>query len=306
MKIVIVGAGAMGTLFGGRLARAGHQVVFVDTDNARIGAIAQQGVFENGVAALCEAALPSTLEGVADLLILFTKSLHTALAMKANAAALKPDGLVLTLQNGLGNGEAIAEVVGASRVLVGITNWPADLLDHGRIHVDGAGIVKLWSLTGEDSPALHTVSDALSDAGLSATAEPSVQQAIWEKVIFNAALNGIAALTGMAVGQIGDFGPVRELAMRIVTEGVVVAEAAGVTVEPDKVSASVEFAMEHHRGHKPSMLQDVEAGRPTEVDAIQGGLLKAAIQWGVAAPALETCAALLRGLDHRAAITRKC
>ncbi|NKJ01607.1 2-dehydropantoate 2-reductase [Novosphingobium sp. SG707] len=298
MKVVVVGAGAMGTLFGGRLARAGHQVVFVDTDPARVAAIAVDGVWENDSPALCEAALPGVVQGEADLLILFTKAQHTAAAMAQNAGALRPDGMVLTLQNGLGNDAAIASVVGSDRVLVGITNWPADLLGHGRIHVAGHGMVKLWSLIGEDIPVIHTIAEALAQADLGAMAEPSVTVAIWEKVIFNAALNGICALTRMTVGQVGDFLPARDLASQVVEEGIATALANGVAVDGDRVRQSVEFAMANHRAHKPSMLQDVEASRPTEVDAIQGGLLAAADRHGVASPALAHCTALLRSLDH--------
>lgn len=288
----------MGTLFGGRLARTGHQVVFVDTDPARVATIAANGVWENDSPAHCEAALPGVVSGEADLLIVFTKAQHTAAAMAQNAGALRPDGMVLTLQNGLGNDVAIAGVVGADRVLVGITNWPADLLGHGRIHVAGHGMVKLWSLTGEDTPVIHKVVAALSEADLGATAEPSVRVAIWEKVIFNAALNGICALTRMTVGQVGDFLPARALALQVVEEGIATALANDVAVDGERVRQSVAFAMANHRAHKPSMLQDVEAGRPTEVDAIQGGLLAAADRHGVAAHALSHCTALLRSLDH--------
>ncbi|WCT79251.1 ketopantoate reductase family protein [Novosphingobium humi] len=298
MKVVVVGAGAMGTLFGGRLARTGHQVVFVDTDPARVATIAADGVWENDTPARCEAAMPGVVEGEADLLILFTKSQYTAAAMAQNAGALRPDGMVLTLQNGLGNDVAIADVVGADRVLVGITNWPADLLGHGRIHVAGHGTVKFWSLTGEDRPVIHQVAAALAEADLGATAEPSVKAAIWEKVIFNAALNGICALTRMTVGQVGDFPPARDLASQVVEEGIAIAKANDVAVDDERVRQSVAFAMANHRAHKPSMLQDVEAGRLTEVDAIQGGLLATAHRHSVPAPALSNCTALLRSLDQ--------
>ncbi|WP_171798652.1 MULTISPECIES: 2-dehydropantoate 2-reductase [unclassified Novosphingobium] len=298
MKIMVVGAGAMGTLFGGRLARAGHQVVFVDTDPARVAAIAANGVWENDIPACCAAALPGVAQGETDLLILFTKAQHTAAAMVQNAGALRPDGMVLTLQNGLGNGVAIAGVVGADRVLVGITNWPADLLGHGRIHVAGHGMVKFWSLTGADTPAIHRVAAALAEADLGASAEPSVKVAIWEKVIFNAALNGICALTRMTVGEVGDFAPARDLALQVVAEGITIALANDVAVDGERVRQAVAFAMTHHRAHKPSMLQDVEAGRPTEVDAIQGGLLAAAHRHGMTTHALAHCTALLRSIDH--------
>lgn len=300
MNVAVIGAGAMGMLFGSRLARAGHDVMLIDVDAARVAAIEARGVAENGAAVPCRAFLPGTApEHVTDLLIVFTKATHTVPAIRQSGALLRDGGVVLTLQNGLGNGAAIAEQVGADRVLVGITNWPADLKGHGEIHVGGSGMVKLWSFDGEDRTAIHPVVDALAGAGLNATAEPSVETAIWTKVIFNATLNGIAALTGLTVGQIGDVEPVRALAMRVVAEGAAVARAQGIAIDEDEVRLSVVFALTHHRGHKPSMLQDVKAGRRTEVDAIQGALIDAAHRHGIAVPALETCAALLRGVDAR-------
>ncbi|EGX99486.1 2-dehydropantoate 2-reductase [Nitrospirillum viridazoti Y2] len=304
MRIVVVGAGAMGTLFGGRLARAGHEVAFIETDAARVDAINADGVFENDAVVRCRASLPGATKGNADLLILFTKSAHTGTAIRQNAGLLATDGQVLTLQNGLGNGRTIAGIVGTDRVLVGITNWPADLVGHGRIHVSGAGTVKLWSLDGVNRPVIHHVASALDDANLCAAAEPSVEVAIWEKVIFNAALNGIAALTGLTVGQIGEVQAVRSITLRLVAEGVRIAHASGAMVEENKVLANVSFALANHRDHKPSMLQDVEAGRITEVDAIQGGLLDAATAHGLTSPVLETCTALLRGVDARSTLAR--
>lgn len=301
MRIVVVGAGAMGTLFGGRLARAGHAVAFIEAEPARVEAINAQGVFEDDTAVRCRAGLPGSHLGPADLLILFTKSAHTAMAIRQNAGLLASDGQVLTVQNGLGNGATIAGFVGPDRVLAGITNWPADLIGHGRIHVGGQGMVTLWSLDGVDRPAIHRVAAALDDAGLCAKADPSVEIAVWEKVIFNAALNGIAALTGLTVGQIGDVPATRGVTLRLVAEGVAIAQANGIGVDDHRVKENVLYALANHRSHKPSMLQDVEAGRLTEVDAIQGGLLDAATACGVAAPVLETCTALIRGIDARRA-----
>lgn len=305
MRIVVVGAGAMGMLFGGRLARAGHDVTFVETDAARVAMINAQGVCENDESIPCRAGLPGALRGEADLLILFTKALHTGAAIRANAGLLRTGGVVLTLQNGLGNGAVIGEVVGQENVLVGITNWPADIVGNGRIHVGGTGTVKLWSLDGADRPVVHRVAEILDGARLAATAEPTVEVAIWQKVIFNAALNGVAALTRMTVGQIGDCADTRAVALGMVTEGIAAALASGVTVDAAGVRAQVDFALVHHRDHKASMLQDIEAGRVTEVEAIHGGLLLAARSAGLAVPTLETCTALLRGLDQANQLRRK-
>lgn len=295
--IAVIGAGAMGTLFGARLARAGHSVVFIDADRDRVAAINADGVFEDALDVQCQAFLPGEAVGTVDLIIVFTKSMFTGEAVRQNLGLVGPGTAVLTLQNGLGNAARIAELVGGAKVLCGITNWPADLIGHGRIHVGGKGVVKLWSLAGDDSQQIHEVAQMLDEAGLAASAEPNVETQIWEKVIFNAALNGVAALTGMTVGQIGDSPPARTTAMSMVQEGIAIALGNGIPVDGNSVLANVEYAMAHHRNHKASMLQDVEAGRTTEVDSIQGGLLDAAAAIGMEAPTLATCTALLRAID---------
>lgn len=300
MKVVVIGAGAMGSLFGGRLARAGHAVVFVDADPGRVDAIAAAGIVENGLATPCRAAVPGTIDSPADLVIVFTKTMFTSAAIEQNPGAIGADTVVLTLQNGLGNAERIAAVVGPERVLLGVTNWPADLVDHGSIHVGGEGTVKLWSFDGQDRPAIYAVVAALDAAGLRASATRDIVAQVWEKVIFNAALNGVAALTRMTVGQIGDFAPTRDLAFAIVEEGLAIAAGQGIALDPAAVRGAVSFALAHHRDHKASMLQDIEAGRPTEVDSIQGGLLDAAVAAGMAVPHLRACTALLKGLERGA------
>lgn len=299
MKIVVVGAGAMGTLFGGRLARARHEVSFVDADLTRVAAINSIGVFEGDQHVVCDAWAPGTFPAAVDLLIIFTKSTHTALAISANVNILKPDGVVLTLQNGLGNDGIIADVIGQGRTLVGMTNWPAHLIDHGRVSVGGEGHVALWAMEDVGKPKALEVAEALDGAGLRARADPEVYVGIWEKVIFNAALNSSTALTGLTVGGVADTAPVRALALRLVEEGIAVAVARGVAVDPARVRQNVMFALEHHRPHKPSMLQDVEAGRATEVDAILGRLVTGGGELRIPTPCLETCAALLKGVDAR-------
>lgn len=302
MKIAVVGAGAMGTLFGGRLARAGNDVVMIDADPERVAAINIDGLVENdliGKVARVPAALAEETRFAADLILIFTKSLHTASAMAQAAHLLAPGGTVLTLQNGLGNDAAVAGVIGADRVLVGMTTWPADLVGHGRVHVPGEGAVKIWSMTGEHRAAIDLVSSTLNIAALRCSVDADVIAAIWQKVIFNSAMNGVAALTGMTVGLMADFLPARDLIERVVSEGISIARGVGIAVDAASLRSTIADALAQHRGHKPSMLQDVEAGRPTEVDAILGALVAHAASCGVDAPHLLTCASLIRSIDNR-------
>ncbi len=308
MKIVICGAGAMGTLFAGRLALGGHDVTMIDVDQARLDAINASGIEETGSCpghAVVTAGRAEQINCRADLLVMFTKGAHTAQAAAAAEHLLADDGYALTLQNGLGNDEAIAKIFGADRVLIGMTTWPADLVDHGRVDVHGDGSIRLWSMGDKECDALHHVAAALNDAKLSCTLDRRVRAAIWEKVIFNAAMNGTAALTGMTVGQMGDFAPTHQLLTEVMEEGIAVAQAVDMGIDAQSVRDTVAYALAEHRLHKPSMLHDVAAGRMSEVKTILGPLVSEGIRHGLDVSRLETCAALIRGIDKRNELAKK-
>ncbi|WP_323121085.1 ketopantoate reductase family protein [Burkholderia alba] len=308
MKIAILGAGAMGSLFGGLLAEHGHDVTLIDVNDAHLDAIRRDGLRldtdagDRRVSGL-RAVRPDEAAGGAppDLLLVFTKSLHTRPALDGVRALLANNPAVLTLQNGLGNVEAIRECVPAERILVGVTTWPADLAGPAHVHSHGAGAIRLMSADGVMRPAVRSACAALTGAGLNCAADPDVWAAIWEKVAFNAALNPLCTVTGCTVDQLGarEDGP--RLALAIVAETAAVARAQGIAVDEGKVRASVLHAIAEHRGHRPSMLQDVLAGRRTEIDAINGAVVAAARDAGIAVPHTETLMRLVRIIDARAA-----
>lgn len=157
MKITVVGAGAMGSLFGGLLAEQGHDVTLVDVSTAHLQAIQSQGLRlhndrgERNIRAL-RACRPEQAEGQPDLVLVFTKTLHTASALAGVARLIGPQTYVLSLQNGLGNVEVIGQHVSAERILIGVTTWPADLVGPGHVHSHGQGVVRLMSADGQDRP----------------------------------------------------------------------------------------------------------------------------------------------------------
>ncbi len=304
MNISIVGAGAMGSFFGGLLAEAGHAVTLIDVNEAHLSAIQTQGLLldtdagQRRVQGL-RACRPHEAAELPELLMVFTKTLHTHAALQGVRHLLGEHTQVLSLQNGLGNVEKITEAVPIHRVLVGVTTWPADLVGPGHVHSHGQGVVRLMSADGRDDPLVSAVVAAFSDAGLLARKDPAVWSAIWEKVAFNAALNCICAVSGCTVGQVGDQPGSRALSHAVVSEVLAVALAHGVVVTEDAVHATVDHALDNHRDHKPSMLQDLLAGRATEIDAICGTVIQTGHALGVATPLTEALHALVRLHESR-------
>ena len=304
MHIAILGAGAMGSLFGGLLAVAGHRVTLLDVDEAHLNAINEAGLrlttdAGERVVTNLEALRPEAATTPADLLIVFTKTLHTQAALGAAHAVLGPQTALLSLQNGLGNAERLAQFADPARVMIGVTTWPADKNGPGRVSSHGEGVIRLMSADGAHSPMLSRTVEALNDAGLACSADADVWAAIWEKVAFNAALNSLCAVTGCTVGELTNVPDGEALALKIVAEVAAVAQAHGVAVNEAHVADNVRHALAHHRAHRPSMLQDVIAGRKTEIEAINGAVVEAARTRAIAVPNTAALLHLVRLVDAR-------
>ncbi|EJL07328.1 ketopantoate reductase family protein [Pseudomonas chlororaphis] len=306
MNISILGAGAMGSLFGGLLAESGQSVTLLDINDTHLEAIRRQGLRldtdsgERRIGGL-SACRPEQVTGQPDLLLVFTKAQHTDSALRSIAGHIGEHTLVLTLQNGLGNAEALCRHVAPQQVMIGMTTWPADMVGPAHVRSHGQGVVRLLSLDGIERQGSNQVAAVLEAAGLHCAEDPQVWTSIWEKVAFNAALNSLCAVTGCTVGQLDAVPQGPALARAIVLEVLSVAQSVGVATDARRCLDSVAYAIAHHRAHKPSMLQDVLAGRPTEIGAINGEVLARARQAGIAVPHTETLLGLLRLIEARAA-----
>lgn len=296
-RIVIVGAGAMGCLFAARLALAGKSVAVVDVDPARLARIKAEGITLDDDSghhiAQLDAALAADIHGPVDLLMLFTKGMHSASAIRSVAHLAATDCTVLTLQNGLGNVEAITEVFAPARVLWGVTDFPADLEGPTRVASHGQGHIFVGNYPDGADERATAVAALFEAASLNAVAEPDVKVAVWEKVAFNAALNALCTVSGLPVGGL-DHPAGRSAANAVIAEIVNIAEAEGAMVDATRLAAKVDFALANHRTHKPSMLQDRLAGRATEIESINGAVLKAGMRNAITSPALQVLTDLVR------------
>jgi 2-dehydropantoate 2-reductase len=302
LNILVIGSGAMGSLFGGRLALAGHAVSLIDVWQEHLEAINAQGLTLNlnGETHVvhCAAAHPEDFAGgPVDFALLFTKSYQSRAALAAVARFIGTGTPVVTLQNGLGNVETIAEWIAQEQIIAGTTTFPSVLEGPGKITSSGGGNTRLMTVSGQRTQSLEQIASTLNRAGLHCEIDENVEASIWEKIAFNAALNALTTITRAPVKVIADSEHGRDLAGKVVGEVLQVARAKGIPVNGDAVRASVEMALREHREHKPSMLQDLLAGRRTEVDAINGAVVRQAAQLNIRVPVTETLWRLVKLIE---------
>ncbi|WEK46603.1 MAG: 2-dehydropantoate 2-reductase [Candidatus Andeanibacterium colombiense] len=298
MRVVILGAGAMGCLYGAAFHRAGCEVTLVDVNREHIAAINDTGLDLETRAGRellpISASLPEDAEGLADLVLVFTKVFHTDTALAGAKHLIGPETYVLTLQNGLGNAERIAAHVEAERVLAGIASLPADLVGPGRVRSLGEGGSRLYPAFSGDAGFAGKVADLLTEGGLKAELDPKISEAIWEKAIFNAAMNPPCALTRKTPGFFLGKPEAEGMIHAVVEEGTAAANANGLAISSAPIHALTRVSMTDHADHEASMLQDVKAGRRTEIDAINGAIVEAAKRAGIAVPVTETLYRLVK------------
>jgi 2-dehydropantoate 2-reductase len=301
VRVCVVGCGAVGSLFAANLAQLDDvQVWAYDLDRAHVAAINANGLRLVGagevvghVRATSEASeLPPC-----ELGIVATKAMHTDSAIAATAHVFA-DGSVASVQNGIGNEETIAAHV--ERVVRGTTFPAGKVLSPGVVQWDVKGDTTLGPFEASPAPMddVARLAEACTRAGMPAHAVEDARPAQWRKVIFNAATNPIGALTRLTHGRACERPDLRALISALVDEGTAVAAAQGVRLDADPEemidhAARPDVAYDH----KASMLQDVEARRPTEIDFLNGGISRFGREFGVATPLNDAIAALIRGLE---------
>ncbi len=300
MKVCVVGCGAIGSLFAAHLAKLENVEVWAfDLDQDHIDAINANGLRLSGESDVH--SYPNATSNPGDIPtcefgIVATKSLHTRPAIESIASVFQ-DAAVCTVQNGVGNEEIIAEYV--PRVIRGTTFPAGHVVEPGHVEQDTGG--KTWLGPFEPKPAtmaeIELLAKRLTESGIDTLAMEDSRGAQWTKLIFNAATNPIGALTGLPHGVACDQPAVRKVISGLVAEGVAVADAMGITLDsdPDKL---VDHAREVAYHHKASMLQDALARRPTEVAALNGGIVKFGEETGVPTPLNQAIWALIEGLEH--------
>ena len=301
MKIAVVGAGAMGSIFGARFGQAGHEVVLVDVAEPLVETINANGVTVVRGEEETTTTIPATTEpssvGPCDLVVFFVKCYHTTAAAKSARPLVGQDTVVASLQNGWGNGDVLAEVFPAGQVVVGVTYNSGTVLDVAKVAHPGVGPTLMGPFDGESTAGAERLATAVTDGGLEAQVVTPVRPEIWKKLILNAATLPTASLTGMNAGALTAHAPMHELVSETAREAVAVAQALGYDIDEEERVSYIHQLLERAGPTRGSMLQDFEAGRRTEIDVINGAVVRAADEAGVPVPINRAFVALVKGWE---------
>ncbi|MCX8102994.1 MAG: 2-dehydropantoate 2-reductase [Candidatus Bipolaricaulota bacterium] len=279
MRIYIVGAGALGSLFGGLLARAGAHVCLYNPSNVehiRVIQSAGLAIERDGSSLKITVEATTTPDALAeaDLVGIFVKAHQTARAMEQIAPKLNPRSWVLSLQNGVGMESEILRFVSGERFLRGVTAQGATLVGPGRVRWAGVGLTRLGRWEGPITSEIEAILALLRRAEIETEYSGEIERLLWEKIIINCAINPLTALCDQPNGVIVHDAELREVAGAVACEALRVARAHGVTLTDSEAVERVETVACRTAQNISSMLQDVRRGRPTEIDYINGAVVR--------------------------------
>ena len=306
MKIAILGAGALGCAMGGVLAEAGHEVWLINRNPEQVQAMSTRGLIlrtagiDRTIRVQAVTTASSVAGGVVDLVIVLVKSFHTESAMQSATSLLGPDTTVLSLQNGLGHEDVLAGIVGRHRLLAGKTYVGGTQLAPGHVL---AGTVRKLTVLGEPAGGLSEralrIGELFNAAGLDTTVSPNIASTLWDKLLVNAATGALSAITRLPYGLLYQMPELEACGIAAVAEAMAVAQASGIELSITKpvdawrmAGAGLPFEF------KPSMLQSIEKGSITEIDYINGAVVRQGIKVGVPTPVNQTLVACIKSIER--------
>lgn len=309
-RYLLMGAGALGSVIGGLLARQDHDVAFVGLDD-HLRAMQQKGLLITGLWG--EHFLPEVsafygtegLSGTFDAVLLCVKSYHTARVVRQACPFMREDTLVFSLQNGLGNWEAIAEAVGWGRTVGARVIFGAEIQEPGvaRVTVYADKVLLGSPSGGVPEERIAPVCDDFNKAGIPTELSGRIESSLWGKILYNCSLNALGAILNVPYGHLGEVPEIRETMRGIIEEIFAVAQAKGVLMEYPSPADYYRFFL--HRQlpptatHRSSMLQDMEKGRLTEIDALNGAIARYGRELRVPTPVNETLTAIIKGMEAK-------
>lgn len=302
MKIVIVGPGAMGCLISAFLAKIKEEVWLLDKNKTRAEYIAKNGIKVEGISGNWKAGVSATSDigqiKSADIVLICTKSYDTKEAVKSVSAIVKQGALVLTLQNGVGNVEIIADEVGDDRVIGGVSNLGATLLGDGHVRHAGKGETIIGMSHGKIPPIMRDIREAFNKAGLETRISKDIDSLIWSKLIINVGINALTAITRLNNGRLTEFEGTHSILKDAVTEAVKVAKRKRIKLIYDDPLSKVESVCEATATNVSSMLQDILRQKRTEIDFINGVIVRQGKSIGIATPVNEILVNLVKTVEQ--------
>jgi 2-dehydropantoate 2-reductase len=299
MKIAIIGTGAMGSVYAGILGDGGNEVWAVDVWVEHVQAMRTHGLTVEGASGSRTVRIHATSDpadvGICDLVVISTKAMDVEAAAVAAKPLLGPDTVVLPIQNGLGSADRIAAILGEEPLAIGVAGgFGASIVRPGHVHHNGWELIRLGERHGPATERVRRIAKTWADAGFRVQVYDDVDQLIWEKLICNVCFSGTCAILERTIGDVLDDPSAWEVASGCAQEAYNVARARGIALAFDDPVAYTRAFGEKIPGARPSMLLDLIARRPCEIDVINGAIPPAARELGLAAPVNETVTALVK------------
>jgi 2-dehydropantoate 2-reductase len=301
MQIVVIGAGSLGAVYGARLAQSGQDVTLVDIDEEHVARINADGLsFEFDdvqISVPVHAVTDPEQAPRADIALVVVNAYSTRDAALSAKKLLKENGYAVTLQNGLGNIETLQEILGDGRVVGGICFVSGTQPRPGAVKWIGNGPTHIGELDGTKSERVYALATALESADFHPVVSDEITNIIWGKFVHNCAINAVCAITELTPGHVREVPQLDEFRTCIIREAMALAEASGVQL-PDEDPVATIRAWAAQRFHRPSMMQHLDRGLPTEIDALNGYCARESARLGLAAPCNDAITRIMKGREH--------
>ena len=303
MKIAIIGVGAMGSVYAALLADQGrHEVIAIDTWDGHVEAINKHGLRVEGASGDRTVKIKAVKDAAGiqdvDLVIIATKDDGAAAAARTALSIAKAAAPILTIQNGLGSADKVADIVGAKRIMMGVVGgFGASMKGPGHAHHNGMELVRLGEMTGGMTPRLEAMKETWESGGFKVAAYDDIHQMVWEKLICNCTFSGPCAMTGLRVGEVMANASAWSIAAGAAAEAFHVARAKGIKLGFDDPVRYVRDFGSKIPNARPSMLLDHLASKPAEIDNINGAIPREGAKVGIATPINSMLVALLKAKE---------
>lgn len=310
MKIVVVGSGAIGGLFGSIMTKNGQDPLLVDIWAEHVEVMQKSGLTVVGLDGKEEVVKVRATVNIEDadtpdLILMSVKSYDTEQAARDCLKIVGPKTIVMTVQNGVGNVDKIGEVLGYDRVIAGTTTFGSTILGPGKIKPSGIGEITLGEQDGKITPRLQGLVDTLTKSGFVMHTSDGVDSLIWSKLVVNVGINAITAITMVLNGELLDYEETKHLQALAVAESEAVAKAKGIKFLFDDMIKHVMDVSRSTGTNKSSMRQDIERGKKTEIDFINGAIVTEGSKLGIPTPVNEVLTLLVRTIEKRGNVSGK-